>query len=778
LSPEECSLDHTATVINAMLLNLTQIVVLAVAWLFAWRAGKRQVGSSAKGWWCILGGLGLLFLGSVLDLVGSVGRPALVENTPALQGAMATSAGCLLLSIGLVRWTATAASDRRLNRQDRDLGQRVKELDCLYRISSLLEEGDVSVEEMIRETLKLIPSAYQYPKITCVRVLLNGIPYCADNFRETYWKQSATIFVADELGGAIEVCYLEEMPAAAEGPFLLEERRLLNSIAERLGKIVAHKRAEARVASLTREMEFVLRATGTWLDVIDEDFNVHYVDPARRDRYGDPTRKKCYEYLHDRSAVCDVCGAGEALLRNGPIVRERTICEGGDRVFQVTSIPFQGEDGKRLVAQVHADVTQRKRNEELEQSKQVAELANLAKSEFLANMSHEIRTPMTAILGFAEVLRTEGDLSKAPPARIEAIDTVIRNGNHLLELISDILDLSKIESGKLTIERIPCSPCKIISEVASLMRVRAKAKALALEVDYAGTMPELIRTDPTRLRQVLINLIGNAVKFTETGGIRLLVRFVAGNGVPPVVQFEVVDTGIGLTDEQMAVIFDPFTQADVSTTRMFGGTGLGLTISMRLAKILGGDITVTSSPGRGSTFTLTVETGPLEGVELMDGPGQALVESEAAVEAPIAAGEAVENYALPACRVLLAEDGKDNQRLISFLLQKAGAEVVLAENGQIALDAVREARDQGNPFDVVLMDIQMPVMDGHEATRALRSEGYARPIVALTAHAMATDRQKCLDAGCDDYMTKPVDRKKLIAIVAKYVRRERVATSD
>ncbi len=401
---------------------------------------------------------------------------------------------------------------------------------------------------------------------------------------------------------------------------------------------------------------------------------------------------------------------------------------------------------------------------------EAGESATRAKSEFLANMSHEIRTPMTAILGYAEVLA--GQLEN--PEHLEALNIIRRNGDHLLRIINDILDLSKIDAGKLQIERLACSPVAVAADVVSLMRVRARGKGLGLDLEFAGPVPETILTDSVRLRQILVNLVGNAVKFTETGGVRLVVRLAGRDGTEPKLLCDVVDTGIGMTAAQIDRLFQPFQQAEASTARRYGGTGLGLAISKRLATFLGGDIAVSSQPGKGSTFTLTIDPGPLEGVALVEPTSEAI-----AAPTPKAASQTP----LPQlnCRVLLAEDGLDNQRFISFLLRKTGAEVTTVVNGQKAVEMAlatfpgwgRRHDDPRDPFDVILMDMQMPVMDGYEATRRLRNEGYAGPIIALTAHAMADDRQKCLDAGCDGYATKPIDRATLLKTIVDALQRHR-----
>ncbi len=385
-----------------------------------------------------------------------------------------------------------------------------------------------------------------------------------------------------------------------------------------------------------------------------------------------------------------------------------------------------------------------------------------AKSEFVANISHEIRTPMTAILGYSENLR---DPSLSEAARQEAIDTIWRNGQHLLELINNILDLSKIGAERLGIEQLECRPADILAEVVAMMRPRAAALGLGLTAELEGEVPVRILSDRTRIKQVLVNLVGNALKFTNQGGVRIVARMGADQLSEPLLAIDVVDTGIGIDPAVIDTLFQPFVQADATVTRRFGGTGLGLSISRRLARMLGGEITVRSEPGRGSTFTFTVATGSLAGVaschELdVDQATRTLARSHTG------------GLQIP-CRILLAEDGQDNQRLMSFVLQKAGADVTLAENGRVAVDSALAATAAGQPFDVILMDMQMPVLDGYSATTMLRQSGYQGAIVAVTAHAMAEDRQRCLDSGCDGFASKPVDRSALVRTIHELLVRER-----
>jgi signal transduction histidine kinase len=394
----------------------------------------------------------------------------------------------------------------------------------------------------------------------------------------------------------------------------------------------------------------------------------------------------------------------------------------------------------------------------LSQAKLAAESANRSKSEFLANMSHEIRTPLSSILGYSDLIHDECAL----PVVLERVSIIRRNGEHLLRIINDILDLSKIEADRIDLERIPVSPRAIVAAAAAVIEPSAAAKGLAFEVRQAGLVPETVCTDPTRLTQVLVNVLNNAVKFTDLGSVTLTWSLIEKPSEESRLLFEITDTGIGMTPVQLANLFKPFVQADNSTTRRFGGTGLGLTISRKLARLLGGEIAADSHAGAGSCFSVTIATGPTADVRRL-GPAEELA-------APaINCKSAVSVQAQLSGNVLLAEDYPDNQMLLTHILKKQGLTITLAENGRKAVELALAADSAGERFDMIFMDMLMPEMDGYEATRALRKAGYDGTVIALTANAMLQDRDKCLAAGCDDYLTKPVVIRDLAALLCRYL---------
>ena len=535
-----------------------------------------------------------------------------------------------------------------------------------------------------------------------------------------------------------------------------------------------------RIIASERLYHCVVDNSPNWLQLLDEEGRCLTVNPHGLEKIG-YTEESILSTRYVDIWPSDVQpivkeAFDKALLGDTAEFETDYVRPDGRRItwYVVLSPVARREPQDRRVVCIGIDITDHRLAEsELRRAKETAEAATQAKTEFLANMSHEIRTPITAILGYTDLL-LEPHLPEEEQRNY--INTVRRNGVMLLELINDILDISKIEAGKMEIEHIACSPWQVLSDVGAAMRLRADNKGLKLLIECDGPLPETITTDPTLLRQILVNLVGNAVKFTEVGQIRVAARLLREEGRESMLQFDVSDSGIGMTSAQLATIFRPFTQADSSTSRKYGGTGLGLTISKRLANTLGGDIAVTSTPGEGSTFRLTVAAGSLENV-----PFSGHTSVQASEMAP-----AVESHPAVRCRILLAEDGYDNQRLLSLVLKKAGAEVTIAQNGQEAVEMAlasvpernRRHDDHGRPFDVILMDIQMPVMDGYEATQRLRQEGYTGPIIALSAHATTYAAHLCIEAGCNDYLAKPIDRAALLRKITEYSHGEKTKLAD
>ena len=442
------------------------------------------------------------------------------------------------------------------------------------------------------------------------------------------------------------------------------------------------------------------------------------------------------------------------------IIRE---CIENDTTIQAEESAYHGRTflwtfspvvAQQLVHGYALEVTQRKQAlaeaREAHLEKMAAEAANTAKSTFLANMSHEIRTPLTAIIGFSETLL---DTSQTMTERVESINTVIRSGKHLLQIINDILDLSKIEADKLEVEKLKVSPFELLDDIQSLISLMAESKGLFFDVEYDFPMPEIIITDPVRIKQIILNLCNNAIKFTEKGGVNVKVFYEDKTNT---LSIKVTDTGIGLSEKQIDKLFNPFAQADTSTTRQYGGTGLGLHLSKELAKKLGGDITVESTKDIGSCFSLTITTGNLSGKFVSSKPDTSKAKKHTVIDS---------HNTKVTGKVLLAEDNVDNQRLVSMYLKMLGADVVIANNGKEAVELT-----ESDNFDLILMDMQMPVMNGLDATQRLREMNYTKPIVALTANAMKEDIDACYSVGCDDFIHKPISQQIFSNCIAKFLK--------
>ena len=452
----------------------------------------------------------------------------------------------------------------------------------------------------------------------------------------------------------------------------------------------------------------------------------------------------------------------DALISGQPFEADCRIrrADGEYRWHSVRAVPERRPSGD-VIAWIGSaiDIDDRIRaNQEMTRAKEEAESASVAKTQFLANVSHEIRTPLSAIIGFSELLLNP---SQDADDRLQCASTIHRNGQALLNLINEILDVSKVEAGKMELELQETDVRGLLQEISSLFELKANEKGLLLEVAIDGEagVPSVIQTDPMRLRQVLVNIVANAVKFTEKGSVRVSVGELGGKLI-----VRISDTGLGIPQESRERLFQPFSQVDNSTSRRYGGTGLGLVLSKRFAESLGGDVALLASGSRGSLFEASIRCEAVGTARLKKGVIRQSRDSVIMMAEP-------ERGALDGFSLLLVDDAVDNQVLISRFLRMAGASVIVAGGGE---EAISQVADRENNFDLILMDLQMPGMDGYEATAALRADGWKKPIIALTAHALKSERDKCLAAGFDDHFTKPIDRMKLIASLTIWLMRSKV----
>jgi len=560
----------------------------------------------------------------------------------------------------------------------------------------------------------------------------------------------------------------------------------------------AVKEAEEALEERKEELQIILDSVPALIFYKDKENRIMRANKAMAKVVGmsvkDIVQKSCFELFPDTAGDYwsddkDVIESGQP--KYGIIETMNTVA--GVRWLQTDKIPYRDRQGKIIgVIAFSVDITERKQAEEAlwdakeqtEKSKvqledvnlkleaaveranhlaQQAVAADRAKSEFLANMSHEIRTPMNAIIGFSELLAEE-DLTDT---QRHHVGIIVESGKNLLQLINDILDFSKIEAGKLDIEITDCSLDQLLAVIESLLQPEAIEKGLDFRILQCSPLPEQIRTDPVRLRQCLINLVNNAIKFTDKGHVYINVSLEKTED-KACICFEVEDTGIGIAPDKQELVLEAFMQADGANTRRFGGTGLGLAITRQLAEMLGGGLTLKSREGSGSVFRLKIDAGvDIKSQRLLD-----KYEFVSRVNEQAAVSE-ISEWDRFFGRILVAEDSRTNQMLINLLLERLGLEVTIAEDGK---EAVERALNQ--EFDLIFMDIQMPKMNGYEATKILRAGGLTIPIVALTAHAMKGDDKKCLAAGCDDYLTKPIEHKNLIEVIRKYLPRKGELLTD
>ena len=547
----------------------------------------------------------------------------------------------------------------------------------------------------------------------------------------------------------------------------------IHTLPEPVGLVVARdisdrKKAEESLKQVEARYNSLVASTGVMVWELGANGVLTSISPAfetitgwsSRDWVGRPLDELLHPDDRERALrMHERAWQGETL----PRYEARLRAKNGDSLdceFLLVTKVRQGAT-ERMVG-ILRDITARKQTEKaveladgLRRARDEAERANRAKSEFLSSVSHEIRTPLTAILGFSELLSDHPYFQGAPDEVQEHFAIIRQNGQFLMALIDDLLDLSRIEAGQLRIEPEPCAPERIVADVVETLRAKAEAKHLRLEVALEEAIPPTIATDRWRLQQVLVNLVDNAIKFTDTGTITLTARMIDQPRAGPVLQLAVTDTGIGMTEAEMGELFQPFYRVRSGKPDSPGGTGLGLAICKRIARRLGGDIAVQSAPRAGSTFTLSIPVGPPTEIEVSRRAGD--------TQGPAAFSAARAPAARLHGRILVADDNEANRRLISLHLRRAGADVVTAGDGQEALDRTSEAIDERRPFDAIIIDMQMPVIDGYDAVRELRARGFTKPIIAVTAYAMSEDRDECLGLGCDEFVSKPIEWDRFLA---------------
>lgn len=510
---------------------------------------------------------------------------------------------------------------------------------------------------------------------------------------------------------------------------------------------IYRKRAERENERLKQQIEFILGAAHTGLDIIDAKFNIRYIDPAWRRVYGDPTGKKCYEYFMDRSKICSDCGLMKALKTKAITVSEQILVKENNRSIQVTSIPFLGDDGEWLFAEVNVDITARKQMEgALIKAKEEAETANRAKSEFLANMSHEIRTPINGLIGLTDlVLNTE--LTREQGEYLKMIKT---SAGSLMNLINDILDFSKIEAEHLDLEEIDFDLRTTLESAVDSLAFKAHEKKLELVCRLKPDVPILLVGDPTRLHQIVLNLGGNAVKFTETGQVVILCEVESKNKESVQLHFAVSDTGIGIPGDKLEIIFDSFHQVDGSTTRRYGGTGLGLAISKRLSEMLGGKIWVESELCKGSTFHFTA------GFRLQAERKRAKSEFKKFKPAD-----------LQGLRILIVDDNDINRMILQEMVSSWGLLPEEVPDGESALAEMERAVRDNNPYRLVLLDMRMPGMDGLEVSQQIRKNPLFNEvrIIMLASIGQRRNTTFCRKFGISSYLLKPIKQSELFEAI-------------
>jgi len=635
------------------------------------------------------------------------------------------------------------------------------EFACLYNIIALSNAPDISFDQLLKSAVTLIPLAWQFPHIAEASIEIDGRCFKTPHFQQTPWMLVNQIFVDGKPIGEVKISYLEERT------FLAEEQTLLNAIAEKLGLIARRKIADEKLRASERFMRVLADVIPGMVGYWTKDLHCGFANISYLEWFG-KTQEQMIG-IH----ISDLMG-DELFSRNEPFINaalrgeyqrfERTLTKSDGSIGYTYAhyVPdMEGDDVHGFFVLV-SDITELKQNElqleqlnrELAVQTEEAKTANSAKREFLANMSHEIRTPMNGIIGMSRMLLETG-LSEEQK---EYAEIVQRCGNNLLRLINDILDFSKIESGKLILEILNFDLQEMLNDATRLLVYQAEDSGIVLSCTIEPAVPLLLKGDPGKIRQIVTNLVANALKFTRIGRIVINVSLVSDTADHVTIKFAVSDTGIGIPESRLTSIFAPYTQADTSTTRKYGGTGLGLTISRQLAELMGGEIGVFSEEGKGSTFWFTARLEKQTAIHMT--PAADMLDSTTCSPFKIDG---------QTWRILLAEDDVINQKVALHTLKLLGYTVDVVSDGRQAVEALSKS-----DYDLVLMDCMMPEMGGLEATAVIRDQNsevrnHDVPIIAMTANAMKEDREMCLASGMDDYVSKPFKREELAAILEKWL---------